>query len=405
MAKPFTEEEWKRIRALLREKPERYGLPKREYGSVLAGSFNIRKLGNPNGRDRATWDFLGDVCRRFDLLAVQEVMDDLRGISKLKEKMGSEFAMAISDTTGAFPGEPGLTERLAFIYNWTVCQRGEVASDISYDRSKLLNTQVDQADAIREAFDTYLEQLGRFERGERKTKPSFKSPAFFLSFIRSPYLVAFEVMGQPSSRTYRLMAINAHLLFGDSFSERRLEFDALMDWIIARVKEDSAYYKNFVLLGDLNLKFDNPKKDLKAIQKHLKSFANKAGEEVQVLFPFLDRHPGQKGIFRTNARLNQTFDQIGMFYRPADLPEHLQNSEMGKDTRLGPDYGMFNFVQLFSEAVRGKPYVPDPKDEATKKEQAAFLDRFQHKVSDHMPIWVRIPLFEAPILAPHRDPD
>ena len=61
---------------------------------------------------------------------------------------------------------------------------------------------------------------------------------------------------------------------------------------------------------------------------------------------------------------------------------------------------MFNFVQLFSEAIRGKPFVPKPKDERMKAEQAAFLARFEHKVSDHMPIWVRIPLFEAPVLAP-----
>ena len=337
MAGPFTVAEWKRIRALLREDPDRFGLPRREYGSVLAGTFNIRKLGNPKARNAATWDFLADICRRFDLLAVQEVMDDLRGITKLKERMGREFALAISDTTGAFPGERGLTERLAFVYNWNVCRRGEVASDISYDRSKLLRTQVEHRDEIEVALREYVRELERFERGERSSKPGFKSPAFFLSFMRSPYIVAFEVVGQPSSRTYRLMAINAHLLFGTSMRERRLEFDALMDWIIARIKEDSAYYKNFVLLGDLNLKFDNPERDRRAIAKHLKTFDSKAGKRVRVTFPFLDRHPAHPKIFRTNARLDETYDQIGLFFRPDDLPKHLQETQMGENTELGPD--------------------------------------------------------------------
>lgn len=400
MAEPFTRSEWRRIRAVLRESPDRFGLPRREYGSVLAGSFNIRKLGNPDRRAPETWDFLADVCRRFDLLAVQEVMDDLRGITRLKSLMGADFDMAVSDTTGAFPGERGLTERLAFIYNRNVCRRGEVASDISYDRSKLLKTQLAHRALIEEAMREYLDKLSAFERGDRRTRPAFSSPAFFLSFIRSPYLVAFEVTGHPSSRTYRLMAINAHLLFGKSMRERRLEFDALMDWIIARVKEDSAYYKNFVLLGDLNLKFDDPERDRASISRHLKTFDNAAGDEVKVLFPFLDPHPSRSEVFRTNARLSETFDQIGLFYRPTDLPRHLQDTHLGDDVRLGPDYGMFNFVQLFSEALRGKPFDPDARSRSVRREQREFLARFEHEVSDHMPIWFRIPLFEAPLMSP-----
>jgi hypothetical protein len=397
-AEPFTRDEWKRIRDRLHEDPDRYGLPRREYGSVVAGSFNIRKLGNPARRDAPTWEFLADVCRRFDLLAVQEALDDLRGITRLKEMMGPEFALAVSDATGTFPGEPGVAERLAFIYNWNTVRRGEVASDISYDRSKLLRTLLDHAEEIQAALREYFEKEEAFERRERRTKPSFEPPAFILSFIRTPYLVAFEVVGHPSSRTYRLMAVNAHLLFGDTMRERRLEFDALMEWIIARVKQDSAYYKNFVLLGDLNLNFDDPARDRPAIARHLKGFDTRSGQRVRVVFPFLDAHPGHDELFRTNARLDETFDQIGLFYRPEDLPAHLQGRQMGEDTRLGPDYGMFNFVQLFSDVTRNRPYVPDPPDERTKEEQKEFLARFEHKVSDHMPIWLRIPLFEAPLL-------
>jgi hypothetical protein len=329
---------------------------------------------------------------------VQEALDDLRGITRLKEMMGPEFALAISDATGTFPGEPGVAERLAFIYNWNRVRRGEVASDISYDRSKLLKTQLEHHDEIEEALRRYFEEQKAFESGERQTRPTFDPPAFFLSFIRTPYLVAFEVVGHPSSRTYRLMAINAHLLFGNTMRERRLEFDALMDWIVARVRQDSAYYKNFVLLGDLNLKFDDPARDRAAIAEHLKDFDTKSGEEVRVSFPFLDPHPGRTEVFRTNARLDETFDQIGLFYRPQDLPPHLQGRKMGEDTRLGPDYGMFNFVQLFSEVTRNRPFVPDPPDEPTKQAEKEFVARFEHKVSDHMPIWVRIPLFEAPLL-------
>ena len=40
MATQFTSAEWRRIREKLEAAPEWYGLPQREYGSVLIGSFN-----------------------------------------------------------------------------------------------------------------------------------------------------------------------------------------------------------------------------------------------------------------------------------------------------------------------------------------------------------------------------
>ena len=114
--------------------------PQREYGSVLLGSFNVRKLGSSRSRNADTWEFLADVCRRFDLLAVQEIMDDLSGLRRLMSLLGPEFSLVVSDLTGVFPGEPGLGERLGFIYRWNTLERMEVASDVTYDRSKVIDS-------------------------------------------------------------------------------------------------------------------------------------------------------------------------------------------------------------------------------------------------------------------------
>ena len=121
-APKFSSAEWKTIRKTLSDAPERFGLPVRHYGSVVFGSFNIRKLGkiktgSTGERDDETYRFLADVCRRFDLLAIQEVMSDTEGLLELKKRMGSEYGLVHSDVTGAFPGRPGNAERLAFIYN------------------------------------------------------------------------------------------------------------------------------------------------------------------------------------------------------------------------------------------------------------------------------------------------
>ena len=75
MAK-FTADEWQKIRDRLNADPQRYGLPERVYGSVVLASANVRKLGAKRKRDAHTWRFLADVFSHFDLLAVQEVLED-----------------------------------------------------------------------------------------------------------------------------------------------------------------------------------------------------------------------------------------------------------------------------------------------------------------------------------------
>ena len=199
MARQFTSADWKLIRARLDEDPARYGMPQREYGSVLLGSFNIRKLGSSRSRSPDTWEFLADVCRSFDLLAVQEIMDDLSGLRRLMSLLGPEFSMVVSDPTGVFPGEPGLGERLGFIYRWNTVERMEVSSDVTFDRTKIIDSIAENYKAFVDDLGPYSKRLADYRSGRRKTKPRLKL-SVFLSFIRQPFCVAFRIPGHPGTR-------------------------------------------------------------------------------------------------------------------------------------------------------------------------------------------------------------
>lgn len=391
----FTKAEWKTINDLLDADPQAYGFPKRVYGSALMGSFNIRKLGSSRSRSPETWDFLARICRQFDLLAIQEIMDDLSGMNRLMDLLGPEFGMVVSDKTGSFPGAPGLGERLGFIYRWSVVKRGEVISDITYDRTKVIEILAENYQEIKQVLEPYSERLLDYQAGNRRKPKNIKLPAF-LSFIRQPYCVSFKINGFPETRPYEFMAVNAHLYFGNYMSDRRQEFHALMQWIIERVKNGgNAYYPNFVLLGDLNLDYNNPASDRKTVEKSMKSYDKDGADEtdpkkkINVNFPFLDKHPNATSIYTTNARLSETFDQIGLFFKEENQgwPTYHANSQMGS-AEVGPDYGVFNFAKLFHKAMKpGKSIGQMNKDEKT-----AFFSKFEHKVSDHMPLWMRLPL-------------
>jgi len=209
----------------------------------------------------------------------------------------------------------------------------------------------------------------------------------FLTFIRQPFCGSFRIHGHLGTDPYEFMVVNAHLNYGDPKHDPKQEFYALMDWIIERAgQKGKVYYPNFILLGDLNLDFDDPDKDKKRLERDIKALNKVSHKGVSVNFPFLDIHPKQSDIFRTNARMTETFDQIGLFSRDERLPTCLDNATMGQQPR-GPDYGVFNFANLFSVALQGKSF-----EALSQPEQRSLLARFEHKVSDHMPLWLRLPL-------------
>ena len=62
----------------------------------------------------------------------------------------------------------------------------------------------------------------------------------------------------------------------------------------------------------------------------------------------------------------------------------------GENGLNGYDYGVFDFIELFAEATLGAPF--NTLSNAQKKD---LFSRTEADVSDHMPIWVRIPISGA----------
>lgn len=377
MADHFDLGEWQCINERLDEAPDRYGFPERRDGSALLGSFNIRKLGDPDNRTDGDWEFLARTCAQFDLLGVQEIMSDLNGLRRLREELakhvesGSEgFAAVVSDETGAFAGERGLRERLGFIYRWPVVERMEIASDLTYDRTRTFKTLVDNAEHL-------IEALQDCEGDARE----FHLP-FFVTFARQPHGVAFRIR---DAKPYEFLAVNAHLIFGERIGDRRREFTALMELLKSRLADDDSI--NLILAGDLNLDFDDPVKDRARVDKDIKNLnAALTDSGSHINFPFLDKHKGHDEVFRTNARLNQTYDHIGLFAHDPRLPSYELNEQMPQ-TPDGPDYGVFDFMTLFSEAIYDKAWP-----ELTNAERKSLWKKAEFSVSDHMPLWLRLPL-------------
>lgn len=409
MAK-FTDSQWTSVFDLLETDGVRFGLPERRDDSVVLASFNIRKIGKVKNRSKQSWEFLKAFCSRCDLLAIQEVLDNLEGLNYLKGLLGDGYGMVASDTTGKVPGGSGMAERLAFLFNWSLVNRTEIASDITYDRSVVMDTLFDKRDDFTQAFVDHQSVLDKWENdyaakiqnwnnagqpGKKPKKPS--KPAMvlphFVTFIRTPLCVSFRIPGFEGAVPYEFLAVNAHLLYGDKTKqkeEREMEFLALMEWLIGRAKQmENLYHKNLILLGDLNLDFektDQRRDFINAKIKDINKTKLKSKKAAQVNFPFLDVHSASStsDVFRTNARMDQTYDQIALFIRDKRLPNHNSNDTAG-NVPGEFDYGMFNFVELFAEAIHGAAFKT-----LSKSNQKNLIKKFEYDVSDHMPIWIRL---------------
>lgn len=399
MASHFTDLQWQKINDRYAQSAGDYGLPARRNDSVIIGSFNIRKLGAVKNRTQQSWQFLKDTIEQFDLLAIQEVLDDLSALEHLLSLIGEDYGMVVSDITGAKPGSRGNIERLAFLFNWKRVSRTALASDVTFDRSEIADNLYEHRSEFNRA---WREHVGRLHDWEEKAeerrahnkrapaKPALALPRF-VSFIRQPHCVSFRVKGMGDAKPYEFLAVNAHLLYGSNKEEREWEFRALLEWLTIRAKYiDRLYHPNIILLGDCNLDFDKVSVMRSDIDDFLKSLNNsvlKSKKAAVANFPMLSDHPA-RGILKTALRQKETYDQIGIFSNDSRLPRPHDNKTAGSAGGKY-DYGVFNIANLIANALHGNDI-----DQITSKQKKDIFKRAEFDISDHMPIWIRLPLPE-----------
>jgi endonuclease/exonuclease/phosphatase family metal-dependent hydrolase len=193
-------------------KPDR-AIPDRAAGRLLLATWNVANLGV---QDRTDDDYalIAEIVSWFDLVAIQEVNDNLRGITAIRDHLPDVYRLLFSDASGNL-------ERQAFLFDSTrVAQLEEIG------RLSIPPSQLDEI-----------------------VMPGTSTP--FPGFDRGPYLAAFEV------EQLRLQLVNVHLFFGSAadadIDRRKLEAYAVGWWADRRHRDKHTYVPNVVPLGDFNL--------------------------------------------------------------------------------------------------------------------------------------------------------
>lgn len=122
-----------RLRAALQGES---GIPTRTATeTLLLATWNIREFDSRKygGRTEEAFLYIAEIVSRFDLIAIQEVRDNLYALQHLQQLLGTWWSYLVTDVT---LGSAGNSERLAFLYDKRKVQFSGLAAEIVLPESK-----------------------------------------------------------------------------------------------------------------------------------------------------------------------------------------------------------------------------------------------------------------------------
>ena len=195
-------------------KPGR-AIPAKTANSLLLATWNIANLG---AQDRGPKDYalLAEVISWFDIVAIQEVKDDRKGLDGIVAQLSSSWRTLYSDAAGN-------DERMTFLYHSRKVKPRELNGEVAVAPSDLKNVTLP---------DTTV--------------------AKFEGFDRNPYIASFQ------TKTMVFCLVNVHLYYGDdsateALERRALEAFAVAQWCKRESKSKHALTPIIAALGDFNL--------------------------------------------------------------------------------------------------------------------------------------------------------
>lgn len=273
--------------------------PRRQDENLIIATWNVQKFGA--SKTTRALHYIGEICSRFDIVALQEVQSSLKGLEKLQAVLGSDYRYLFSDVAGN-------NERLAYLY----------------DRRRVTPT----------GFVAELVNVG--EIGER-----------LWQWHRTPYCASF------CAGSFDFILVTAHIVYPENAEKKAVqlrEIEGIAERMIAWSKEDDAFDRDMIVLGDFNI-FQLGDATFAALKK--------GGLVV----------PPQVQALASNFQGNKHYDQVAYVPSPA----------IKFTSRAGvAQFGGAVFQEAWPKELGKRPPGNDPRQNLYAKAM----------MSDHVPLWV-----------------
>lgn len=339
--------------------------------TLVLGTWNIRNFDDNrfmNG-ERTTEDltYIAEIIARFDILAVQEVCDDLTPLLKVMEMLGPDFDFIVTDVT---EGRGGNRERLGFIYDQSKAAFQGVAGEL-----------------------VLPDNLQIVDEGKKR------------QFSRTPFMCSFR------SGWFKFMFSTVHIYFGSpsgpKYERRVKEIGRVASFLAKRAKDDD---RNHILVGDFNIVKSGSKGHNALKRRGFQVFQNRLGSNKdQTKFydqiSFRVRENELRFVESERARgVLQIFDSI---YREDDFPAYqdalkktvnvkiakIQGEIAEQQAKLAKAGSASAKKRLWTSIAKKKKGITGWKAHLASdaKLKPYYLKEWRtFHGSDHLPLWVEL---------------
>jgi len=195
--------------------------PKHLDRNLLVATWNIQKFGNLTKkwaagagdspkRDYHALLLIREIVSRFDVVAVQEVMSNLRALRYMMKLLGPEWGFLMTDVN---VGDKGNDERIAYVYDTRRVRPSGLACELVIPEE-----------------EEYI-----------------PANAFQRQFVRTPYAASFI------SKDKTFILTSCHIYYGEKSEDRAGELRAIARMMAGWARREKEWGHNYILTGDFNI--------------------------------------------------------------------------------------------------------------------------------------------------------
>ena len=265
---------------LLRSQLDKEIPQKTANNTLLLATWNIREFGD--NRKPESLYYIAEIISRFDLVAIQEVAGNKKGLEKVMALLGKDYSYIATDST---EGSAGGQECMAFVFNTNKVNFKNMAGEIVLPKDKLLES---------------------------------------LQFARTPFCVSFQ------AGWFKFNLSTVHIYYGKSSGvdpQRLKEIECIAKFLTKRATKENF---NYVLLGDFNINKtdgdymkaleDNGFYIPKAIKNHPTDLGQtKHYDQIAFNLKLTDTMK----VFQEKEQKSGSFNFTKSVYTESDLPDYL----------------------------------------------------------------------------------
>lgn len=316
----------------LREQLQQEVIAHRKPGSTLLATWNIREFDSGKRefgrRLQESYHYIAEIISAFDLVALQEINDDLAGLRQLMGYLGPDWDFIATDTT---EGVSGNGERMAFVFRKSHIRFRGIAGEVV------------------------------LPKGQEIVGPEGDAGSDRLQFARTPFTVAFQ------AGWFKFDICTVHIYYGEDSGEklarRVAEIRQLAKFFSKRqARQQERIGTDIILLGDFNI-----------VSPEHKTMEALEGEGFHIPDALKDKP--------SNIGLTKHYDQIA--FRHADKRLELGKSgvfEIYKSVFRDDDASMYREFMTPKPAANVSPAV------LTKD----YRNWRTYQLSDHHVMWIEM---------------